>query len=227
MDKTLHGWSKNFDKINKKWVGMFEANVKQDYKRIEEYGLPTYQRMFFEALDLADDFNNCISKILLERYYIQLYPKSANMPKYSLTDFTDPFEIQNFINKKISDKLSDYYVLISEFEPNIYGGSIMSTGNEIHIDICEGLQNAISYGTAISISCKVIYGEIMQTDTLPPEMLYIFKQILSSIKLCVPSSTNEYLEGYFEFAITQKKLDINTYRLIFIDYKMDRIYYNI
>lgn len=227
MDKTLHGWSKNFETINKNWIGMYEADVKQDYQRIENYHLPTYVRKFFEAAELVSNFEACAEQVPYNAYYIQLYPKIISLPKYSLTDFKEVEKVKEFIIEKVGDKLEYYFVLVSEFETNIYGGSIMSNGYSVYIDMCRGLQNQISYGAENSIGCKLQYEKISYSENAGKLEQHIFHCILSALRVRAGVDNPKFLKGYFEFAITKKNPDDQFYRLIFIDFKTDSQYYNI
>lgn len=227
MDKTLHGWSKSFDVINKNWVGMFEADVQKDYQRIEDYHLPTYQRKFFEAAELVSNFVACAEQTPYDTYYIQLYPKLIGLPKYSLTDFQEIEKAREFIIEKVGDKLEHYFVLVSEFETNIYGGSIMSNGYSVYIDMCKGLQNQISYGAENSIGCKLQYEKVSYSQNAGKFEQYIFQRILMSLRVRADVDKPGFLQGYFEFAITRKNPDDPFYRLVFIDFKTDQQYFNI
>jgi hypothetical protein len=227
MDRTLHGWSKHFENINKNWVGMYEADIINDYRRIDKYGLPAYKKYFYEVSDLMSDFSSFEKKFDFSKCYIQLYPKKVNLPKLSQMDFTSAKAIYDFVFSKIRSQYSDYIILISEYEPNKYGGSVMSNGETVYIEMCRGLQNQISYGNSDTIGCSLIHGEIHQWHNASEPEKQIIRQILSALNILSDSTGSEYLQGYFEFAVTESINNPGKLRLVFIDYKDDQAYVNI
>jgi hypothetical protein len=226
MDRTLHGWATEFSDINKNWLGMFEANVISDYKRIDAYGLPTYKKCFYEVELLMKDINTFICKFDYTNCYIQLYPKISTLKKYSKMGITDPIEIITFIEEKVSSLYKNYFILISEFETNKYGGSIMSDGRKLYLEMCEGLQNQIAYGTTSVKCCTISNLNRKSFSNTSDHEKCIMENVISYLELNSTLSQDKFLKGYFEFAITTDQ-DGKKSRIVFFDFKDDKTYYNI
>jgi hypothetical protein len=226
MDRTLHGWAIEFGEINKNWLGMFEADVINDYKRIDDYSLPTYHKKFFEVELLLKDTKSFIDNYDFVNCYIQLYPKNAALKKYNKMNITSPEEILEFINEKIEKYYKNYFILISEFEPNLYGGSIMSNGSKIYLEMCGGLQNQIAYGTTKTIGYAISETNVKTFSNATEKEKIIMDNVIGFLELNSIPDQDKYLKGYFEFAITIAVDGVNP-RIVFFDFKDDASYYNI
>lgn len=225
MDRSLHGWAEMFDKIHmpsKK--GKYDTNICADFSRIEEFGLPTYYRILTEPREFIENYCDYEGKFKCHTYYAQVYPQIIGLKKYNIMNFSNLSNVIPFLNQNISGCMDKYILLISEFEENIYGGSIMSNGRKVLIDMVHGLQNQISYGNVATHSCIVRDNGDTFFKQCGSEEKQLFFEVLDSISILGNSKKQWYLEGYFEFAFT-KSFKSNALRLVFFDYKPDPKFY--
>ena len=139
---------------------------------------------------------------------------------------TNPMEIVQFIQEKIVNAYKNYYILISEFESNKYGGSIMSDGRKVNLEMCIGLQNQIAYGTTNVIGCTINSLNKKSFYNASDEEINIMEKVIEYLELNSTADQDRYLKGYFEFAITTRQ-DGDDLRIVFFDFKNDVAYYNI
>lgn len=222
MDRSLHGWAEMFDKIQMpEKKGEYDTDIREDFRRIEIFGLPTYHRLLLEPQKFIQNLNYYEQTFRYSAYYAQVYPQTIGLKKYNLMNFTKLSELLPFLKQNIGEYMDRYVLLISEFEENIYGGSVMSDGNKVIIDLVEGLQNQISYGRGVSFSCVVkSTNELIFTSGCDEFVKSLFNEVLDSISVLGNSKKQDYLLGYFEFAFT-KRADSKNLRLVFFDYKED------
>ena len=153
MDKTLVGWSKylrgsgHFSLAN-----ALDTDIFRDFRLIQDLHLPKYDSYLISAAYFLDEFQKFQRDFVHDRYYLVLLPKYENYRKYSLTDFKSLEEAKNFIVHNIEGLYDQYMLRISEFEPNIYGGSIMSDEGIVIVEMVKGLQSGVAYGTENVIS---------------------------------------------------------------------------
>lgn len=226
MDRTLHGWSEMFDQIHmKEKKGVYDTDICADFQRIERAGLPTYHRILVPPQKFVKNFDTYKSSFLFPQYYAQVYPQISGLKKYSVMGVTDLAEVISFLYENIADNFSQYILLISEFEKNVYGGSVMSDGSRVMVDLTEGLQNQIAYGSKASFSCVAEEsGKISFSGEYTEFVKEMFMEILDSIVILGSPEKQRFLKGYFELAFTQKLMEEDL-RLVFFDYKADPRFY--
>lgn len=224
MDRSLHGWAENYGVIDKQdKVGMFDTDIQADFKRLEKSGLPTYKRLILEPIQFLLNKNYYVQNFKYESYYAQVYPMSTGLKKYNLMGFNDLEDIVPFLSNNIKGLYDKYLLLISEFEPNVFGGSVMSDGKSVKIDMVRGLQNQISYGKAADCSCIVDANSNIEFSCSGKLEKRLFFEILDSLRIY--NDEDKYMKGYFEFAFTSKS-GTGSLRLVYFDYKKQSFFYN-
>lgn len=226
MDRSLHGWAEMFDKIQMpEKKGEYDTDIREDFKRIEAVGLPTYHRVLVEPQKFIENLNYYKENFRFAAYYAQVYPQATGLKKYNLMNFKKLSDLLPFLNENIGKYMDRYLLLVSEFEENIYGGSVMSDGNRVTIDLVEGLQNQISYGNEVAYSCVVKDNdELIYSGKCDELIRSLFVEVLDSISVLGNSKKQNYLTGYFEFAFTKKSENVGL-RLVFFDYKNNSKFY--
>jgi hypothetical protein len=242
MDKTLVGWSKYLRGSGQfSLANALDTDIIRDFYLIHELQLSTYDSYLVPAACFLDEFQKFQRDFVYDRYYLVLLPKSENCRKYSLTDFKSLEEAKNFIAHNIEGLYDQYMLRISEFEPNIYGGSIMSDEDVVMVEMVKGLQNGVAYGTENVISGVLTPLGIStrystQNETERSLIWKAMNGIMRDSKMVIEDTLKHtethaihnfsFLKGYFEFAYT-KSSNRNSLRLVFFDIKLNRVYYNL
>jgi len=243
IDKTLVGWSDKFRKhgLEKLAEIYSDEDFARDFKLIKDLGLPTYDSYLIPPEVFILNLESYKCTFVHPKYYLQLYPLTPGLRKHSLIGFDTLQQAKDFINEKIPNQLNDYMLRISEFEPNIYGGSIISNDDIVVAELAEGLQTGVSYGTA-----KVVGGALttfnrgFRYSTDDEQKRLLLSKAITAIKrnaqqLAEDFNVNRknhvirgdyFLKGYFEFAYTQLNPS-SEFRLVFFDAKLVEAYYNI
>lgn len=242
MDKTLVGWSKYLRDIGRFGLASaLDTDIVRDFHLIHDLQLPTYDSYLIPAAYFLDEFPKFQRDFVHDRYYLVLLPKYENYRKYSLTDFKSLDEAKNFIVQNIAGLYDQYMLRISEFEPNLYGGSVMSDDGVVLVEMVKGLQSGVAYGTENVISgmltplaISVRYSTLDETER---SLIWRAMQgIMRDSKMVIEDTLNHietqvihdfsFLKGYFEFAYT-KTSSRNNLRLVFFDLKLNKAYYSL
>ena len=223
MDRSLHGWAENYGQIGLSTkIGVFDTDIQSDFYELQISGLPTYKRIVLSPNDFLNNIKKYKEEFIFDSYYSQVYPLANGLKKANLMNFKNIDDVIPFLKKNIDGLYDKYLLLISEFEQNIYGGSVMSDGNSVKIDMLNGLQNQISYGKAAEYTCFVNEnGSIRYINCRILEQ-QLFLEILDSLRIF--NRKHKYLSGYFEFAFTSKT-GIDNMRLVYFDYKKQIHFY--
>lgn len=226
MDRSLHAWAEKFDRIHMpEKKGKFDTDIRSDFGRISAMGLPTYDRLILNPEEFLENIKQYEETFRYQAYYSQVYPQVSGLGKFNLMNFSALSELVPFLYEKLGRYMNRYTLLISEFEENVYGGSMMSDGTRVFIDITEGLQNQISYGNGAAYSCIAEdSGEVIFKDSYACSVVLLFEEILDSVIVLGSDSRMSFLPGYFEFAFTRKDKG-DMLRLVFFDYKTDMSFY--
>ena len=241
VDKTLVGWGKKLMELGQgEFVKLIETDIVEDFHLIKKLRLPTYDSYLIPVQEFLDRFSELNVSFIHEKYYLVLLPIREGLNKYSLTGFQKLDEAKEFIFENISKLIDEYMIRISEFEENAYGGSIMSTDEQIIAEISKGLQTGVAYGSAKVELAKISpFSKTVQYSSDNILLNQLLWKAISAIEVKQDSliADNEkigmsmlhgkfYFKGYFEFAYT----DIPTrdhLRLVFFDLKLGKIYSNI
>lgn len=226
MDRSLHGWAEMFDKIQMaERRGGYDTNICGDFERIERFGLPTYNRLLLEPEKFINELKIYEQSFKFPAYYAQVYPQAMGIKKFNLMNFSQLSDLIPFLKQNIEKYMDRYLLLVSEFEENIYGGSAMSDGSRVVIDLVKGLQNQISYGNGALYSCTANENGISALSGIDDDkVIYLFEEVLDSLTILSSSKRQCYLKGYFEFAFTRSTGN-SQLRLVFFDYKADARFY--
>lgn len=241
-DRTLVGWSERLRALGlHSLAAQYDTDIVRDFELVHELGLPAFDSYIVPVRDFLDEFNSFRKKFVYDRYNLALLPLHDNCRKYSLIDFARLEEGRKFIVQNIRGMFDKYMLRISEFETNMYGGSIMSDDDIVLVEMAEGLQTRVAYGTSIVISGTLTSFGIStkySTQNQVERMLIwkAMKAIIRDAKMVKEDTTCHrqvhsirgyyFLKGYFEFAYTQRE-DREDLRLIFFDLKLSKAYYNL
>ena len=241
-DRTLVGWCERLRALGlHSLAAQYDTDIVRDFELVHELGLPAFDSYIISVEDFLDGFVSFRKKFVHDRYNLALLPLHDNYQKYSLTDFARLEEGRDFIVQNIRGMFDKYMLRISEFETNVYGGSIMSDDDIVLVEMTEGLQTRVAYGTS-----KVISGTLTSfgisakysTENQLERMLIwkAMKAIMRDAKSVMEDTTCHrqvhsirdyyFLKGYFEFAYTKCE-DREDLRLIFFDLKLNKAYYNL
>jgi hypothetical protein len=239
--KSLVAWSQKMKSIGMhNFAKKFATDSIYDFYILKKLGLPTYDSYIIPVSEFLNNFTAFRETFIHGKYYLVLIPISSNYQKYSLTGFENLSESVTFIKSKIRNLYSHYLIRISEFENNIYGGSIMCNESKIICELAKGLQTEIAYGTSNVFQGWFTDGDFcVQYNTDDESIRKLIWRAVRSICFDFNSiSINEmgeynmsvfrnysFINGYFEFAFTQS--DTKELRLIFFDIKLSQAYYQI
>jgi hypothetical protein len=218
----------------KQFADEYDTDADQDYNLLYDLKLPTYDSNQLSVPEFLDTFESFKRSFVYEKYYLLLIPKNKGYRKYSLIGFSSLEEGKNFVIKNISGLIDEYIIKISEFDNNIYGGSIMSNDNIVILEMAPGLQTEIAHGTTNVISGQLTPLSISVKYSTKNEKER--KLIWEAMKAVTREQSDGYqtheirgihfLKGYFEFAFTKGSNKCGL-RLVFIDVKLKRSYFNI
>ena len=241
-DKTLVGWSNRLRNLGLNEIASkYDTDIIRDFYLIRELNLPTYDSYMFSVVCFLDQFERLQANFIHDSYYLILLPMHENYRKYILMDFKSLLDAKNFIVQNIQGMYEHYMIRISEFEQNVYGGSIISDEGLVLVEMVKGLQNGVAYGTKNVISGRLTPFTISThySTSNEEERLYIWRVIQSIIQNNDMITQNDlinrenhfihninFLKGYFEFVYT-KHMKRDCLRLIFFDVKLNKAYYHI
>lgn len=226
-DRTLVGWSLALREIGLASVSAgFETNPSEDFSSLERLGLPRYEAFQFTVRQFFDNFKTLLDTFRHALYYVVLIPQRPADQKFSKIALSSLTEVRRFVEVTLADHDADYLVKISEFEENVYGGSIMSENGCVIIELTDGLQSGLAYGvTSVDTGLLTEYSISMKYSTAVVDRRKLMWNALSHIRgECARSAATHkirglpFLRGYFEFAYTSSALRAGL-RLVFIDHK--------
>lgn len=238
IDRTFVGWARALSNVGlEKLAESYETDPVADFKRLRLLGLPIYDAHLLPVLEFLEKCSELQLLFLHDSYYMQLYPLAANKRKYSLLDFSNLTRAEEFIEQNISEEKEDYLILVSEYENNLFGGSIISYRGGMIVEITPGAQTGVSYGnTDVEhlVSTPVFRGIRCSTmDPVIKGLLITAAQAISKGEVITageslganisPSNGKMQLDGYFEFAYTGSSIS-GPFRLVFFDAKFNDSY---
>lgn len=240
IDRTLVGWSKALRRVGLgELASSFDTDAKGDFSLVRGLGLPCYEAYFLPVADFLERFVLLKEQFVFPSYYLQLYPIDAGDRKHSLVDFDSLDTAREFIYQSIDGRFDKYSILISEFETNVWGGTIMSYKGGIVVEIAGRLQTGVSYGSE-KVELMVI-SPILPGPRFSTREANIRSLLLKGAKAIAVNPTREraigllgvksssangvcYMDGYFEFAYTRAS-NRERLRLVVLDAKLNEAYY--
>jgi hypothetical protein len=242
IDRTIVGWSAKLRETGRKdLASKFDTDVVKDFHLVKALRLPTYDAYLLPCSDFMKRVGWYKKHFLHDRYYLNLLPIQQGHRKYSLIGFSDLAEAESFIRTHLSGAYSKYLLRLSEFEDNIYGGSIMSQSGIVRAELSSGLQQSVAHGTVpvtgLTLSSYDNSAQYSTDDSTERALLWkavesIMVPKQKSAMVHLPElSVHEcgrfwFFKGYFEFAYTQRD-EGAALRLVFFDVKLGPEYYNI
>jgi hypothetical protein len=109
-----------------------------DFKLLHTLELPTFRARLLPCRQFLSDIKWFKAYFVFPRYVFSLVPCRPGLKKYSMLDARSVDNAVDFIESHAHGCTEDYLVLISEFELNAYGGSIVSDNGRIAADIAAG-----------------------------------------------------------------------------------------
>jgi hypothetical protein len=235
IDKTLVGWSNALKKIgNPDIASNFETDANRDFELVKQLKLQTYDSYQIPVSEFLRNYSYYEKNFIYEKYYLLLIPLTEELQKYSLVGFPTMREAKDFVVEKTKYKVEHYLLRISEYEINIYGGSIMSNDNIVVTEMGRGNQNLVAYGntnvisarlTPTTISVKYTTNDLSERNLLWNAMSAILRYDETQYKVHTIRGFI-FLKGYFEFAYTMHRDDPHL-RLVFFDVKLSQGFYDI
>jgi len=213
---------------------MFATDAQRDFEALEALSLPRYDARQLSARAFLDDFEGIQNVFRHERYYALLIPLRDDDRKFSKIGSSSLVEIRDFVLSSVADRLDRYLLKVSEFEDNVYGGSIMSDDGCVVVELATGLQTGVAYGTSVVMSGVLTWSSIsMKYSTYNEKERRLIWNAADAIVARTPVSHPQhairsmtFLKGYFEFAYTHR-IDRTDLRLVFIDVKSAPGFYSI
>lgn len=226
----LDGWAAALEDVGKINLGRKLRNDTRNREEalccLEDAGLPTYDREVVGLREFSEKSREVLSRIPREQYYVTLLPHQNHLQRYSKSGLA-PQEVLSFVSKSVDLErvLDDYDLVIQEFEKNAYGGTIVSDGTNVVLEMAEGKQSQIARGTADKLlqAEKREHGFKYSTDEphIRKLMWSVLKQLRTDNQETVHGA--EFLKGYFEFALTESPKQEGL-RLVFFDYQTGESY---
>ncbi len=197
-------------------------------KELNTIGLPVYERIQIPLKEFLDDPDVTLDEFDHLFYYATLNPRNLNLQRHSKTGLSRQ-DLTRFIGSRIdTNMIGKYDLILQEFEENVYGGTIVSNGDMIHIEMCEGKQSGVSFGYS-NVITGTKTGLSFRYSTDDPEIRKIMWDVLQHIRLNESSERQvdlRFRKGYFEFALTRTPIRPNL-RLVFFDYQTSEVYTNL
>ncbi len=242
VDRSLVGWAEYLRSLGSNELGdAIDTDVERDFHLIRLLNLPRYGGRLLTASTFIEDIDKLKREFVYEKYFLILIPKIKGLFKHSLVECTDLEVARRFVLDKARGAYDDYFVRISEFETNLYGGSIMCNDGILIVEMAEGLQRYVAYGMTNVISAKLTNlqtsvqystANIDERELLWRAIKAIRRTNNNLIKDILMGRTitelrgHYFLKGYFEFAYTLSNKH-QTPRLVFWDTKLQEPYHNI
>ncbi len=232
MGGTVSDWiiemeNAGLDKI----ATLFHSEKLQDYKRLKESGLPTFDD-FIIPYNQFDKGNKTLKDFLskYEGFVIRAIPNTKELPRkykigvYSFDDCLD------FLTKNVQREHKEKYsVLLTDHEPTTWAGIIISKPQDVLIEVAQSGLDELSHGQVTPSggyfakhgcnhfrSMRYNTEDVQQKILMWRAMQYLRKDLQSDSDL-FPNIA--FKKGYFEFVTTERND-----RIKFLDYKVNEMY---
>jgi hypothetical protein len=241
-EKSIVNWIKYLQSsCEYQLAATFETDNASDFQLIHDLQLPTYDSYQMSVAHFLEIFHDLQKIFIHNNYYLVLLPMEEKHKKFYVMNIRSLEEAKSFLTQSIKGWYDQYLLRISEFEPNIYGGSIISDNGIVIVEMVKGLQSNVANGTTNVISGVLTSLNISMrystSDELERHLLWnALKTITRENKEIIDATINHielhtirnlsFLKGYFEFAYV-KKNDNFGLRLVFFDLKLKKAYYDL
>jgi len=207
-------WSEWFKEAREQNVPLEEYLVIdpiKDLVRLYSSGLPVYDAITVEGRNYEQEKER-IKRFSEkhERNWIRIYNKIRKGERYSRSALENYDEITSFI-EGLDVNLTEFDIQLFEWHENKFGGNILSNNRGTYIEIVEGTQDMVgkSLGLIYHGYVNPLGRLCFREEEVPLEIKVASRKTLNYIK----KSRNEFLEGYFEFILSNK------WNVYFLDYK--------
>jgi len=220
---------------------MFDTNVVEDFHLLKALGLPTYDAYLLPCSEFMEKYAWFKKHFVHTHYYLNLLPNEAGFRKLSLVGFGDLDEARSFISCHLHRSYQNYMLRVSEFESNLYGGSVMSESDVVLAELSPGLQQEVANGAVpvvgVTLTSYASCAKYTTDDSFERTLLWraieaiMVRERADAMMPATASLVHEcrrhwFIKGYFEFAYTQASED-GPLRLVFFDVKFGPAYYNV
>lgn len=209
----------------------FHSDKLQDYKRLKESGLPTFDDFIIQYKDF-NKRNLSLENFLAiyESFVIRAIPNTKDLPRRYKIGVHSFEECQEFLAKNVpSGKEDKYSVFLTEHEPTNLAGVIISRPQDVLIEVAQSGLDELSHGKVTPSvghfaqhyynhfkSMRYNTKDMAQRQLMWRALQYLRKDLSSDSDLF---TNTEFLKGYFEFVVTEK-----TSKIKFLDYKINENY---
>lgn len=207
-------WSEWFKKAKEKNFPLekfLTVNQPEDMERLHSSGLPFYDFLLIDGKNFENEKQGI--KEFSEKHekkWIRISNKTDKGERYYKLNLKSLEEIVCFI-ESLKINISNFNIQLFEFAENKFGGNIVSNNESLKIEIIASTQERVSRSNE-----KFFHGQTNATGSLsffeentPKEIADAAKKTIEFLRI----SRNEFIKGYFEFAISEKG------KIYFLDYK--------
>ena len=242
IDRSMIGWIESLRRVGGDHSArQILANAAGDFESLEALGLPCLDSRMFLASEFDQRIAQLHSEFLYERYFLVLTPILPGLTKYIYPDCPSLDKAEEFIFEKLGQLSRQYTVKLFEFEPNVYGGTIICNNDIVIVEMAEGIQSEVAYGTVKVISACLTNFQISTrystSNSDQRELLWAVLKAISRTQEALLTDLIEnretidlrgyhFLKGYFEFVYTQS-VARKGLRLAFLEANKSDLYCNI
>jgi len=204
-------WSNWITKANEKNIP-FPLLIDQpkDLERLYSSGLPCFDYILIQGKDYSLNNKEIIQFFLRHNKTWVRITNQKTKERFGKLGIISFKELNTFI-ASLNVKLNNFTIQLYEFHDNKIGGNIISNKEGVFIELIEGSQDKIErskepyFHGHLESNGELVFFE----KSVPEEIIKSTKIVLNFLKL----GRNDYLLGYFEFAITIEN------KVFFFDYK--------
>jgi hypothetical protein len=205
---TWSEWFKNADKDDIPLSEFLIINQPKDIERLYSSGLPVCDRLLVACKEYLND---SVVKFCEKHngVWIRVYNKTERHYKLGLKGHA---QVKEYIESLDID-VSKFKIQIFEFDPNKFGGNIVSGEKGVYIEMVYGDQLDVA-------NCwkEFCHGYISPLGILKfheTDVTDEMKRTAFNVLKCLKTSKGNYMKGYFEFVVSVKN------NIYFLDYKVN------
>lgn len=219
------------DKMIDPILRSFASETKADVPSPGELGLPSYRHIILPLGTFLDDPQHIVDSIGTDGFWFQLLPHERSEQKVTVSDIPKN-AIAQYVMETCVDKNPDsYHLLLSEFETNIWGGTIIVSDDR-------SVTGAFRRGQQSQVAAEEAPAELIMTTQPGTNRLLYFDLAEDALTGSVPDrqipdeglkralwGATSYINkspGYYELALVGQSL-----RPIFIDCRLVNPLYQI
>lgn len=223
-ERNIRSWIENLEKSGRKELaGLLKTDKTADLRLLDKLRLPRYEKIMVNLSELLDDPVLIIERFKRRKVYVQVKDINTGLVFHPIIDVD--FD-QNLVEKLKSEYMNAnrYLLIISEYLNNLYGGTINCYEDQLYLEMVEGIQTPVAFGTAEKLytAHSTIHGLIKYNfDNI--QLRRVAYEVIRSLKRNKLNARLNLYTGYFEFVIVGSSL--SKYKIIFLDAKNVSAYY--